>query len=124
MLILVAIVLLLVLPSPWNLVAFLVLLPLWVLELLAWSRTVKHHRRVVGAETLLDREAVVTAGCWPRGQIRLGGEIWEARCDAGADIGDTVRVVARDGLTLIVELAGSTASSLPAMEAGDTGRDG
>jgi membrane protein implicated in regulation of membrane protease activity len=110
-LILVAIVLLLVLPSPWNLIAFLVLLPLWVLELLAWNRTVKHHRRVVGAETLLGREAVVIAGCWPRGQIRLGGEIWKARCDAGANIGDAVRVVGRDGLTLIVESAHSTASS-------------
>jgi membrane protein implicated in regulation of membrane protease activity len=85
-LILVAILLLLVLPSPWNLVAFIVLLPLWVLELIAWNRTMKRRRSAVGAETLIDRDAVVIAPCQPRGQVRLDGEIWEARCDAGATV--------------------------------------
>jgi membrane protein implicated in regulation of membrane protease activity len=41
--------------------------------------------------------------CQPRGQVRIGGEIWEARCAAGAVEGDAVRVVDRDDLTLIVE---------------------
>jgi len=102
-LILVAIVLLVVLSSPWNLVAFLVLLPVWIVELMGWNRTVKHRRRAVGAETLIGREAVVIAECRPRGQVRLDGEIWKARCDAGAAIDDSARVVGRDGLTLIVE---------------------
>ena len=103
MLIIVGIVLLLVLPWPWNLVGFLVLVPLWFLELMGWNRTVKHRRRAVGAETLIGKEAVVNLPCRPLGQVRLDGEIWEARCDAGAAPGDTVRVTGRDGLTLIVE---------------------
>ena len=103
MLIFLAIALLLLLSSPWNLVAFLVLLPLWVLELFGWNRTTKRYRRAVGAQTLIGREAVVSLPCRPRGQVRLNGEIWEARCEAGASIGERVRVTSRDGLTLTVE---------------------
>jgi membrane-bound serine protease (ClpP class) len=105
MLIFLAVALLLLLPSPWNLVGFLVVLPLWVLELFGWNRTMKNRRRVVGAETLIGREAVVTEPCRPIGQVRLNGEIWEARCEAGASPGDRVRVVARNDLTLVVEPA-------------------
>jgi hypothetical protein len=50
MLIFVAIALLLLLSSPWNVVAFLVLLPLWVLELFGWNRTTKRHKKAVGRD--------------------------------------------------------------------------
>ena len=103
MLIFLAVALLLILSPPWNLVAFLVLLPLWVLELFGWNRTTKRHRRAVGAETLIGREAVVSEPCRPVGQVRLDGEIWEARCEAGASTGDRVRVTGRQRLTLVVE---------------------
>jgi membrane-bound serine protease (ClpP class) len=103
MLIFVAVALLLLLSSPWNVVAFLVLLPLWVLELFGWNRTTKRHRKAVGAETLIGREAVVSQPCQPVGQVRLDGEIWEARCEAGAGTGERVRVTGREGLTLVVE---------------------
>ena len=103
MLILLAIALLIVLPSPWNVVAFLVGVPVWIVELLAWNRTVKHRRRVVGAQTLIGKDAIVSTACRPRGQVRLDGEIWEAHCDAGAVPGDTVRVIGRASLTLLVE---------------------
>src|SRR5438045_9277735 len=83
MLIFLAIALLVLLPWPWNLASFLLLIPLWLLELAAWSRTVKHRRRVVGAQTLIHRDAVVITACAPAGQVRVNGEIWEARCDAG-----------------------------------------
>ena len=103
MLIFLAVALLLILSPPWNLVAFLVLLPLWVLELFGWNRTTKRHRKAVGAETLIGREAVVSEPCRPVGQVRLDGEIWEARCEAGASTGDRVRITGRQRLTLIVE---------------------
>jgi membrane-bound serine protease (ClpP class) len=106
MLIIVAVVLLLILSSPWNLVAFFVLVPLWLLELFGWNQTVKHRRKAVGAETLIGREAVVSTDCRPSGQVRLDGEIWEARCDSGASVGDKVRVIGRDGLVLVVSPAG------------------
>jgi membrane-bound serine protease (ClpP class) len=111
MLIFLAIALLLLLPSPWNLIAFLVLLPVWVLELFGWNRTTKRYRKSVGADTLIGREAVVSVPCRPVGQVRLDGEIWEARCEAGAGIGERVRVTGRKRLTLIVEpVAGLTGS--------------
>jgi membrane-bound serine protease (ClpP class) len=37
--------------------------------------------------------------------VRLQGELWRARCAEGADAGEQVRVVALDGLTLLVEPA-------------------
>jgi membrane-bound serine protease (ClpP class) len=103
MLILLAIALLIFLPSPWNLVGFIAVLPFWLLELGLWNRTVKRRRRVVGAQTLIGKDATVTTSCRPLGQVRLDGETWEARCEAGAAPGDTVRVVGRDNLTLLVE---------------------
>ena len=105
MLILLAIALLIFVPSPWNLVGFIVVLPLWLLELAGWNRTVKGRRRVVGAQTLIGKEATVSTPCRPTGQVRVNGEIWEARCVTGASTGDVVRIVGRDGLTLIVEPA-------------------
>ncbi len=107
MLIFLAALLLVLLPSPWNVIAFVVLLPLWVLELFGWNRTVKNRRKEVGAQTLIGKEAVVTTDCRPEGQVRLEGELWEARCDAGADVGDTVRVIGRDGLVLVITPAGA-----------------
>jgi membrane-bound serine protease (ClpP class) len=104
-LILVAVVLLLVLPGPWNIVAFVVVTLLWFGELFLWSRTVKRKRRVVGAETLIGKIAVVTEACRPLGQVRLDGETWEANCQAGANRDDRVRVIGRDELTLVVEPA-------------------
>jgi membrane-bound serine protease (ClpP class) len=107
MLIFLAVLLLFLLSWPWNLIAFLVIVPLWVLELFGWNRTVKNRRKAVGAETLIGREAVVTADCRPRGQVRLDGELWEARCDSGAGAGDTVRVIGREDLVLLVAPAGA-----------------
>ena len=103
MLIIVAVVLLLLLDDPWNIVAFVVVTLLWFVELYGWSRTVRKQRRVVGAQTLIGQEAVVTEPCRPDGQVRLDGETWGARCQAGASAGDRVRVIGRDKLVLIVE---------------------
>ena len=105
MLIFLAVILLLLLPSPWNVIGFIVVLPIWVAELFAWNRTVKHRRKAVGSQTLIGKQAVVSTPCRPVGQVRLNGEIWEARCAAGASPGDRVRVIGRDGLTLVVEAA-------------------
>ena len=103
MLIVLAVVLLLVLDGPWNWIAFIVITLLWFVELYGWNRTVRNRRRAVGVETLIGETAVVTEPCRPVGQVRLQGETWEARCQAGAGTGDEVRVIGRDGLTLVVE---------------------
>jgi membrane protein implicated in regulation of membrane protease activity len=100
---LLAVVLLFFVPSPWNVVAFTACLVLFVGELFFWNRTMRGRRKVVGAQTLIGEEAQVTSPCRPTGQVQIGGEIWAAECAAGADAGETVRVVGRSGLTLLVE---------------------
>jgi len=105
MLIVVAFVLLLLLPSPWNLLAFGVAGLLGIVELFAWNRTVRYRRKQVGAGTLIGRNATVISPCRPEGQVRLDGEIWAARSVSGAAIHDSVSVVGRDRLTLLVEPA-------------------
>jgi len=102
-LIILGFVLLFVLPSPWNFVALGAGILLGFGELAFWNRTVRARRRVVGPQTLIGRDAVVSTPCAPDGQVRIDGELWEARCDAGAAVGDTVRIVGREGLTLLVE---------------------
>ena len=103
MLFIAAVVLLLFLPHPWNIVGFTACLILGLGELFLWNRTVRGRRAAVGSSTLIGREATVLTACRPDGQVRLNGEIWEARCAAGADAGETVRVVGRKRLTLLVE---------------------
>lgn len=103
MLFIVAVALLLFLPDPWNLVGFTTCLVLGLGELFLWHRTVRGRRPAVGAQTLIGTAAEVLSVCRPDGQVQLNGEIWEARCAGGADPGETVRVVGRKGLTLLVE---------------------
>jgi membrane protein implicated in regulation of membrane protease activity len=114
MLLIVAFVLLVVLPSPWRYLAFVVGLALFVVEVLGWNRTVRGKRKRVGPETLIGRTARVVSACDPTGQVRVGGEIWAARCDAGAEEGETVTVVGRDGLTLAVQRAADEPAALGA----------
>src|ERR1700690_4039436 len=60
----------------------------------------------VGAETMIGRSGRVERACLPDGQIRLGSEIWAARCVEGAHKGDSVVVRSRDDLVLVVEREG------------------
>jgi membrane-bound serine protease (ClpP class) len=92
-----------VLPAPWN-VAAVVAAAVWELATalggLWWSQ---RRAAKVGAEAMLGREVQVRQACRPLGQVRVRGEIWQARCAAGADAGETVRIIGIDGLTLLVE---------------------
>ena len=105
MLLIAGLVLLFLLPTPWNLIAFLAGLLLWLGEVFAIWRLVRQKQVQAGAETLVGRTATVIVACRPLGQVRLSGEseIWRARCAEGAEQGEAVRVVGLDQLTLIVE---------------------
>lgn len=96
-----------VLDDPWGLIVVVGAIFVEIGEVGFWFWYTKRRRVQVGAETLIGQDAIVVTPCRPRGQVRLQGEIWEATCDgdAGARAGERVRVVARDGLTLVVEAA-------------------
>jgi membrane-bound serine protease (ClpP class) len=68
-----------------------------------WLWYSKRRRAKVGIETIVGRTAVVVLPCYPDGQVKLDGELWQARCEAGAGTGAGVVVREVDGLTLVVE---------------------
>jgi membrane protein implicated in regulation of membrane protease activity len=107
----VALVLLLVLPSPGNYIGFAIGLVLFAGEVVFWNRTVRRRRAQTGAETLIGQTAIVVTACRPDGQVRLLGEIWEAHCEEGADPGESVVVAGQDELELVVERSPNAATA-------------
>jgi membrane protein implicated in regulation of membrane protease activity len=105
LLVIAALLALFVLPSPWGLVAVVVAGVLEIGEtglFIWWSQ---RRRASVGAETLVGRRGVAVRELWPNGQVKIDGEIWNARCDGGCDPGTEVVVRSIEGLTLVVDPA-------------------
>jgi membrane-bound serine protease (ClpP class) len=94
---------LLFLPLPWNLIVIALAA---MLELSLWYFGVRYSRRrraAVGVETMVGMHGQAISTLEPTGQVKVDGEIWEARATTEVRPGDTVRVTAIDGLTLEVE---------------------
>jgi membrane protein implicated in regulation of membrane protease activity len=92
-----------VLPSPWGVVAIATGAAIELGEAWFWIRFTRRRRSVSGAEGLMGRRAQVVEACRPEGRVRVHGELWNAYCATGADVGEHVRVVRVEDLTLIVE---------------------
>jgi membrane protein implicated in regulation of membrane protease activity len=104
MLLILALVLLLVLPDPWNVFAAVVFGLLGLGELYLWNRTVRGRRKVVGVHRLVGQIGKVRVTCRPVGQVFVAGELWRAHCAEGADAGESVRVTSVNDLTLDVKV--------------------
>jgi len=87
---------------PWNLVAILGGLTVETAELTWGLSLARRWKPKTGAEAMIGAEAEVVSACRPVGEVRVQGELWQARCDEGADAGDIVRIERLDGLTLVV----------------------
>lgn len=107
----VAFLLLLLLPSPWNVVGALAAGAGFLLELAFWHRRVRRFRTGTGAQALVGATGVAVDGLDPSGQVRIGGELWEARASGTVPPGALVRVTAVDGLLLDVETSENGASA-------------
>ncbi len=92
-----------VVPAPWGIPVVAAAVGLEIVETLFWLRRSRRHPPRMGVETLIGTSGRVVEPCRPLGTVRVGGEIWQARCDPGADRHERVRVRGRDGLTLVVE---------------------
>ena len=57
------------------------------------------------SQTLVGTLGEASTALVPRGQVKINGEIWEARASQNARAGDTVRVTHVNGLLLEVEPA-------------------
>lgn len=92
-----------VIRSPWGWVAVIAagLIDIAETALFVWWS--KRRRASVGLDTLVGRRALVVRALTPRGQVKLDGELWEARADGSVDPGREVTVRGVDGLVLDVE---------------------
>ena len=94
------------LPSPWSYVAVIAAAVWEVAEITLFVWYSRRRRATTGAEALPGSTAVVVEACRPLGQVRLAGELWRARCEEGAEVGETVVVEALGpDLTLVVRRA-------------------
>ena len=105
MFLLLALLLLLLLPEPWGAVTGLVALALFGLEVFYFYRRMRGVKVVTGVEGLVGAVGETVELLEPEGQVRVQGELWEARAHQAIPAGTRVRVVALDGLTLEVETA-------------------
>jgi membrane protein implicated in regulation of membrane protease activity len=106
LLISILIVVLVPVEEPWGAVIIIAGCLLEVVEITVLRKWSKHMGKTMkpttGAEAMIGKTATVVSPCRPRGTVRVHGELWDARCDDGADPGATVRVDAIDGLLLVV----------------------
>ena len=87
-----------VVPWPWGIVTVLGGGLLDIGESLALLKWSKRRRSPVGAEALVGQTGVVATPT----QVRVAGELWEARSDSPLRVGDDVEVTRVDGLKLDV----------------------
>jgi len=89
-------------PSPWNVVVLICGIVAEIGEILWGRRLAKKLPVKTGSEAMVGRHAKVVETCRPDGRVRIRGELWEASCLDGADVGDDVTVVAEGDLRLQV----------------------
>ncbi|MEZ5786107.1 MAG: nodulation protein NfeD [Xanthobacteraceae bacterium] len=65
--------------------------------------TARRRPAVTGAEQMIGSAAEVIDWTGRKGRVRVHGEIWSARGDHAFKADDAVRVVGREGLTLVIE---------------------
>jgi membrane protein implicated in regulation of membrane protease activity len=88
-----------VVPWPWGIVTVAVGGLLDVGESLAFLKWSRRRKAVVGLEALVGQAAVVVTPT----QVRVAGELWEARGPEPLQVGGRVVVREVDGLTLVVD---------------------
>ena len=93
------------LPSPWGFIVVACALVVDVLEVSVGLWYSKRRRATVGTDAFVGVTGVAIDDLFPEGQVKVNGEIWRARCEAGCDAGAAVVVRAVNGLTLEVEPA-------------------
>ena len=111
MFLLIALILFLALPSPWNVVGGVAGLVVGTAEITYWQRRMRRQKVQTGVEHLIGSTGEATERLAPSGHIRVLGELWEARSSSEVPPGARVRVVAVNGLTLEVEAVDEAADA-------------
>ena len=103
MLLALAIVGLFFIPDPWRVILLGIAAVIEIGEVYFWIKFLRRYRVTTGAEGMIGELGEVISPCRPEGQVRVRGEIWNARCEPQADLGERIRIKAIEDLTLIVE---------------------
>jgi membrane protein implicated in regulation of membrane protease activity len=88
-----------ILPSPWGIVAVIAGGLIDIVESLVLLKWTRRRKSTVGVETLVGQRGVVITLT----QVRVAGELWEARADRVLVPGEEVVVRGVEGLTLLVD---------------------
>jgi membrane protein implicated in regulation of membrane protease activity len=104
-----ALLLLLFLPYPWNLAGALASSLVGAVEVLFWERLMRSKPVRTGHEALVGATGEAVAPLAPLGQVRVKGELWQAHSSTPIERGARVEVVAIDDLRLEVRPADSGA---------------
>ncbi|MDQ2675518.1 MAG: NfeD family protein [Actinomycetota bacterium] len=104
------------LPGPWNVILFGLAVFFEIGEVYLWIRFLERYRVRGGAEGMVGERATVVEECAPDGIVRVRGELWKARSEAGERLsaGERATVLAVEGLTVTVARDGAKAPSRPA----------
>jgi len=111
MFLLIALILFLVLPSPWDVIGGVACFAVGIVEVVYWQRRMGRGKVQTGVEHLVGATGEATERLAPSGHIRVRGELWEARSSSELPAGSRVRVIAVHGLTLEVEAVDESATS-------------
>ena len=111
MFLLLALLLLIFVPSPWNVIGGVVSGALGLVEVGYWQRRMRREKVQTGVENLVGAIGEATERLAPTGHVRVLGELWEARATSELARGTPVRVVAVNGLKLDVEPVDSAPSA-------------
>ena len=103
MFLLLALLLVIVLPSPWDVIGGVACGALFIVEVGYWHRRMRGAKVQTGVENLVGATGEVTEALAPSGKVRVQGELWQARSSSELPPGSAVRVVAVDDLMLEVE---------------------
>jgi len=119
---LLALLVFIVLPSPWGVIGGVACVALFIGEVGYWQRRMRGAKVQTGVENLVGATGEVTEALAPSGKVRVLGELWEARSSSELPPGSPVRVVALHGLILEVEAAEEQAGTPnPAVSPPDSG---
>jgi len=108
MLLLLALLLFIVVPSPWNVIGALATGVLGVVEVAYWQRRMRREKVQTGVENLVGATGEAAERLAPSGHVRVLGELWQANSSSELPRGSRVRVVAVNDLTLEVEAVAET----------------
>ena len=103
MFLLLALLLLIVVPWPWNVVGAVAAGALGIVEVGYWQRRMRGEKVQTGVENLVGATGEATERLAPSGHVRVLGELWEANASSEVPRGSRVRVLAVNDLTLEVE---------------------